>query len=376
MNRIMKRILLLANRDFTLYNFRFELIERLISEGYDVFFSVCKGPKVKLIEEIGAKYCPIEVNGRGTNPIEDLSLIKRIFVLYETVKPDVILLYTTKMSIYGGILARLMRKRYLINVSGLGTAVGQKNKLQTFTIQLYKAATKRANCVFFQNQQNMNFFHERGIACKKEILIPGSGVNVEKWNIDDYPGEENGINFLFIARIIREKGIEEYLEVAKRIKKKNSRVHFGILGPIDGDYEQIIKENEKEGIVKYYGEALDTKEYLKQCHCLIHPSYYPEGISNVCLEAASCQRPVITTNNPGCVETVDDGVTGYIAKIMDVQDLEKKVEEFISISWDDKKRMGEKGRIKVNKEFNRKIVTNCYLKEIGRILEQRGKRSI
>lgn len=362
-----KRILLLANRDFVLYNFRFELIKELIKEGYEVYFSVPEGPKVSFMKQTGAEYIPIKVNGRGTNPFEDIKLINQIFTIYKSINPDVILLYTTKISIYGGICASFLHKHYLLNVSGLGTAVGRKNKLQSFTIQLYKAAVKNADCVFFQNQQNMDFFDANHVVCKKRKLIPGSGVNVDKWNLSEYPNEEKGINFLFIARIIKEKGIEEYLEVARRIKTKHPKTSFGILGPIDGNYGSIIEKYEKEGFVDYFGETIDTKEYLKKCHCLIHPSFYPEGISNVCLEAASCSRPVITTNNPGCRETVDNNITGYIVNVRDVDDLEDKVQKFINLPLKDKQLMGIKGRKKMIKEFNRQIVINAYIMEINEI---------
>lgn len=363
----MKKVLFLANRDFVLYNFRFELIQRLIDENYTVFFAVPDGPKNKLMQEIGAKYIPISVNGRGTNPFEDLYLIKCLFQIYKNVKPDIVLLYTTKISIYGGIVAGIMKVPYLLNVSGLGTAVGQKSILQRFTILLYKMATKHSQCVFFQNQQNLDFFHENNIVCKKEKLIPGSGVNIQKWNINYYPPEENGIYFIFVARIIKEKGIEEYLNVAKKVKKKNLNTHFGIVGPIDGNYSEMIKAFEEENIVTYYGEALDTKQYLYDSHCLVHPSYYPEGISNVCLEAASCNRPVITTDNPGCKETVINNITGYIVRMRDQLDLQNKLEQFIELPWDRKREMGRCARKMVSEHFDRNIVINSYLEEISRI---------
>lgn len=361
-----KKILFLANRDFVLYNFRFELIERLIKEKFDVYICLPYGSKVDLMKAAGAKFIPIEVEGRGTNPIKDFGLMKRLNQIFKKLSPDLILMYTTKTDIYGGIVAGHQNIPYIVNVSGLGTAVEQKSKIEGLVIFLYRWAVKKASCVFFQNKGNEKFFEEHNIKVKKSRLIPGSGVNLEKWKYFSYPSDDNGIHFLFIARVIKEKGIEQYLKTAKEIRKKHPETYFHILGPCDGDYKEVLAKYQKLGIIEYHGMVQDTAEYLKTAHCTIHPSFYPEGISNVLLESAASGRPVITTDREGCKETVDDGVSGYVVPQRNTKKLIGAVEKFLSLSNKERAEMGRKGREKMEREYNRQIVIDAYMEEVER----------
>lgn len=365
-----KKVLFLANRDFVLYNFRFELLERLIREKYDVYICLPYGPKVDLMEAAGAKFIAIEVEGRGTNPIKDLDLIKRMNQIFKKLSPDVILMYTTKTDIYGGIVAGYRNIPYIVNVSGLGTAVGQKNKIKGLVISLYRLAVKKADCVFFQNKGNEEFFKHHNIKVNKERLIPGSGVNLEKWKYLPYPSDENGIHFLFIARVIKEKGIEHYLKTAREIRRRYPETHFHILGPCDGDYKEILDKYQQKGIVEYHGMVQDTADYLMTAHCTIHPSFYPEGISNVLLESAASGRPVITTDREGCKETVEDGMSGYVVPQRNTEKLIEAVERFLKLSNAERCEMGKKGREKMEREFNRQIVIDAYMEEIEKVMEK------
>ena len=195
--------MLLANRDFVLYNFRNELIQELINEGYETLICLPYGPKVDLMVDEGAIFVPLKIEGRGMNPLSDIRLIRDIKQIFIDEKPDIILLYTTKADIYGGIIAGKLGIPYILNVSGLGTAVGKKGILQTILICLLKKSVKEADCVFFQNKSNLEFFHNKKIVCKKEKLIAGSGVNLQKWEYLEYPKELEGLHFIFIARIIK-----------------------------------------------------------------------------------------------------------------------------------------------------------------------------
>lgn len=216
----MKRVLVLANRDFVLYNFRIEVLQKLLLENYEVYICLPDGPKVKYMVDIGCKFIPIDIDKRGTNPIKDMKFMKDCKKVFNDVEPDVILSYTTKVCIYFGIIAGKMHIPYLVNVSGLGTALEQPGRLQPLMIALYKKAVKKAKCVFFQNEDNRKFFHEHNMYEGHEMMIPGSGVNLTKWKYLEYPSDENGVEFLFVARIIKEKGIEEYLACADAIKKE------------------------------------------------------------------------------------------------------------------------------------------------------------
>lgn len=359
----MKKVLFMVNRDFVLYNFRLELVECLLHNKYDVYICLPYGEKVDKMIDMGCNFIPVEIDNRGTNPFRDIKLLKSYIRLIKDVKPDVILMYTTKVDIYAGIASRILKIPYIMNISGLGTALEFKGPLQKIMISLYKIAAKDAQCLFFQNMENYNFFKERNIYKGKSLLIPGSGVNLKRWYLMEYPDDEI-IEFLFIARVIKEKGIEEYLETAKQIRKEYPNTIFHVLGPCDGEYKSILKEYEKEGYIKYHGMIQDTRVFLKNAHCTIHPSFYPEGISNVCLESAACGRPVITTNRSGCKDTVDDGVTGFIFEQRKTEQLIECVRKFLDMSNEERKQMGIAGRIKMENEFSREIVVDAYMKEI------------
>lgn len=360
----MKKILVMVNRDFVLYNFRLELVERLLQEKYEVYICLPYGEKVDKMVEMGCKFIPVEIDKRGTNPIRDMKLIRDYRRIMKKVRPDMVLMYTTKVDIYAGIVAGMLKIPYLMNVSGLGTALEFEGPLQKVTTFLYKQAAKNAKCVFFQNQENLNFFMKRNMYKGKYQLIPGSGVNLKKWKLLEYPNDET-VEFLFVARVIKEKGIEEYLETAKQITAEYSNTVFHVLGPCDGEYEQKLKEYEDAGYIKYHGMVQDTGVYLKNAHCTIHPSFYPEGISNVCLESAATGRPVITTNRSGCRDTVDDGITGFIFAQRNTDQLIECVRKFMQMSNEGRKQMGLAGRAKVENEFSRDIVIEAYMKEIN-----------
>ena len=198
----------------------------------------------------------------------------------------------------------------------------------------------------------------------QQKLIPGSGVNLKRWRTMDYPDDSGGVEFLFIARVIKEKGIEEYLAAAKQIKTEYPDTVFHVLGPCDGEYEDMLTEYEKNGFIQYHGMVLDTREFLERAHCTIHPSYYPEGISNVLLESAACGRPVITTDRSGCRETVEDGVTGFVFHQKDRAALVDCVRKFMEMGNEERKKMGLAGREKMVREFDREIVVGAYMKVI------------
>jgi galacturonosyltransferase len=355
------KILILVNRDFVLYNFRLELVERLLKEGYEVYISLPYGAKVDEMVQMGCSFIPTEIDKRGKNPLKDMRLIHRYEEIYEQIKPDMILMYTTKVDIYGGLMARLKKIKYIVNVSGLGTALENKNILQKLIIILYKEAIKRAKCVFFQNAENQEFFSRHHIYKGKQKLIPGSGVNLERWSLLNYPDDKNGVEFVFIARIIKEKGIEDYLYVAEVIHKEYPKT---VLGPCDGDYKEILSVYNNKGIIKYHGEVKDTQLYLKNVHCTIHPSFYPEGISNVLLESAASGRPVITTDRSGCMETVENRITGFIFPQRNRAKLLECVRDFMEMDNKERKNMGINGRKKMEREFDRNIVVESYMEEI------------
>lgn len=363
----MGKILILANNDAGLYKFRKELIQELVKK-YEVFMSLPYGEFVPQLKDIGCKFIDTAISRRGTNPITDLKLLMNYKDIINEIKPDVVLTYTIKPNVYGGIACRMTKISYITNITGLGIAVKNGGLLQKITLLLYKISLKKAACVFFQNKENEDFFIKKEILSCKHRLIPGSGVNLEHYNLMNYPADSI-IHFLFIARVMKEKGIDQYLDAAKYIRKKYPNTCFHVLGFCEDAYEDKLKELQNRGIIQYHGMQSDVREFHKSSHCTIHPTYYPEGMSNVLLESAACGRPAITTNRSGCREIVDDGVNGYIVEQQDSQDLIDKIEKFLKLSYEEKMQMGLAGRAKVEREFDRQIVVDAYMDEIEKIIK-------
>ena len=359
------KILILANNDIGLYNFRKELIEKLIELKNEIYISLPYGERVNDLINIGCKFLKTEVDRRGTNPIKDFKLLISYIKIFKEVKPDIVLTYTIKPNIYGGIVARFKKVPYICNITGLGTATEKKSIVQRLILFLYKIALKNVKCCFVQNEENLQFLKTNKITGEEKYkLIPGSGVNLEHFKLLPYPEEKEKIKFLFISRIMKEKGIDQYLDVAKYITKKYKNTEFHILGFCEQEYEEILNKLQEKRIICYHGLQKDVIPFLKECSCLIHPSYYPEGMSNVLLEASASGRPVITTNRSGCKEIVEDGKTGFIVNQKDSKDLIEKVENFIEIQNEQRKQMGLAARKKVEKEFDRNIIIDVYFKMI------------
>ena len=366
MGEKMKKILILANKDITLLYFRKELIEKLVAEKNEVTVCFPKSDKVEVFTKIGCKYIDIKMDRRGMNPIKDIGVIFNYSKILKEIKPDIVLTFTIKPNLYGGIACRFRNVPYIANITGLGTALQNKGILQKFTVFLYHIAFEKIKCCFLQNEDNMKFFEKHNIAEGKRHLLPGSGVNLEKYKLLEYPKEDN-LEFIFVGRIMKEKGIDLYIETAKYIKSKYKNAKFHVIGYCEQDYEQKLKNLQNQGIIIYHGKQDDMIPFYKLSCCTIHPTYYPEGMSNVLLESAASGRPVITTDKPGCREIVDNGVTGFIVKPEDLEDLKEKVELFINKAYEEKINMGLAGRKKVEKEFDRNIVIKKYIDEINNI---------
>ena len=358
----MKKILILANSSSGLYLFRNELLLELIKE-YKVYISLPDYTNNEDFEKEGCTVIHTPIDRRGINIIQDAKLLFNYSKLLKEIKPDVILTYTIKPNIYGGLAARHKKIPYLTNITGLGSSIENGGLLQKLVKFLYKIALKKAKVVFFQNSANMKFFEDNNIVESEKILLPGSGVNVSKFDMEDMP---NTSEFLFISRVMKEKGIEEYLGAIEIVKNKYPNVVFHILGCCEEDYKNRLDKEVQKGNIIYHGEVKDIRGVMERCQCLIHPSYH-EGMSNVCLEASASKRAVITTNRPGCKETVTDGVTGYIVDAENTADLADKIIQFINLSYADKLKMGLEARKKMKEEFNRSIVVDKYLEIIERM---------
>lgn len=365
-----KKILVLGNSHLVVFKFRGELISTLVEQGYDVWVCFPNGPfgeGEQTAKIYGCHFIENKMERRGTNPIKDLGLIKDYLNIIKKVAPDVVLAYTVKPDVYGGIICAMTKTPFIPNITGLGKGLDEKGIVQKLTIELYKKAVKKAKCVFFQNDSDRSFFDSHHIIYPKGITLPGSGVNLKNFVPLPYPKKEEPIRFIYVARVMKAKGIEQFFEAAHEIKKQYHDVEFHICGYCEEDYKTAIKEKTLAGEVIYHGLVDDVKNYEEKCHCVVLPSFHPEGISNVLLEGAACARPLITTDHAGCKETVADGITGYIVRQRDSNDLIDKMLQFINLSYDEKVQMGLAGRKKVEEEFDRKIVVDAYMREIKAI---------
>lgn len=362
-----KNILILTNSISGLHSFRKEVVKAICDAGYKVIISVPEdSPKADYFRSIGCYVIFTTFNRRGMNPLADFRQMLAYRKLIRQLKPIAVLTYTIKPNVYGGFAARLCRVPQLANVTGLGDAVENGGWMQKLTITLYKLGLGKAHKIFFQNNGNRIYCIQAGIADSRSILLPGSGVNLQHHVFQDYPDEKGIIRFLFIGRLLKDKGVEEFFEMAQNIKKEYPNTEFQILGPVEGPYQAKLDKFVGDGIIKYMGTAIDVRPYIGAVECTIMPSYH-EGMSNVNLESAANGRPVITTNVPGCMETVDDCRTGYLVEAKSAKSLIAAVERFIALPYSQKVMMGQNGRKKVEKEFDRQIVVNAYLKEIESI---------
>ena len=356
-----EKIMIVSNVTAGLVSFRSELIKTL-SKDYDVIILASDNGRKDKLEAFGATVIPVKMELHGTNPLKEIKNVSFYKKQMEDIKPIIVFTYTIKPNIYAGMAAASLGIPYVANITGLGPALENGGLLQKITIPLYRFGLRKAQNVFFQNTSNRDFMVERKMV-KKYDMLPGSGVNLEKYTVQPYPHGET-IDFVFISRVVKEKGIDQYLDAARAIRKRHPETRFHICGGCDSKYEGVLKELNDNGTIIYHGRIDDIEGMHKQCSCTIHPSFYPEGMSNVLLESCACGRPIITTDRPGCREIVDDGVNGFTVKQRDSQDLIEKIEKFLELSWEEKKAMGLAGRVKVEREFNRNIVIQKYLEEI------------
>lgn len=359
------RVMILANNDVGLYKFRKELVEALVKEN-EVYICLPNGDFVEKLVEMGSKFVPCTLLDRhGTNPVQEMKLLAWYKKILKAYRPDIVFTYTIKPNVYGGMACASLGIPYVANITGLGTAVENGGLMQKITLTLYRMGLRRAQKVFFQNGENRDFMVSRGIVRGAYDLLPGSGVNLSQYQCPPYPDGDT-VDFVFVARVMKEKGIEQYLDAAKEIRKRHPETRFHICGFCEQDYQTELEALNQQGVIIYHGLVSDMTQMYRIAACTVHPTYYPEGLSNVLLESCASGRPIITTDRAGCREVVDDGVNGYVVRQKDSRDLIEKIEKFLALTWEQRWDMGIAGREKVEREFDRRIVVDKYLEEVKR----------
>ncbi len=359
-------ILILAHNAEGLYRPRRELMQALKKDGHNITVSI---PRENYYEEVSSlvdEVVDTPIERRGKNPVKDLKLLYFYHRLMKKMKPDCVLSYAIKPNLYGGMAAQKNHIPYMPNITGLGTAFDKAGPIRALIVRIYRKIAEKAQCAFLQNEANKEALEKFGICWKKSILLPGSGINLNEYNAFDYPSDSGKFRFLYISRIMRDKGIHELMYAAHRLGEQFENLEFHILGYCEDGYTEKMSEWAKAKNVIYHGSQNDVRPFLKMCDCIVHPSYH-EGMSNVCLEAAASARPILASDIPGCKETFDDGITGIGFTPRDANSLENAIKRFMRLPYEERKNMGLRGRKKVEREFDRRIVINAYLKEIQKI---------
>ena len=357
------RVMILANFDVGLYQFRSELIEALL-KGHQVDLSLPDGELVRPLEQLGCRFFDTPIDRRGINPVRDLGLMWRYLRLLGREKPELVITYTIKPNIYGGLACRLYRIPYGINITGLGTVFQGQGLLRKLVTLIYRPALKKAKVVFFENSDNMRTMVQEKIVSKEQChLLNGAGVNLERYAYEPYPVEET-VHFLFVGRVMKEKGVEELFSAMKRLRQEGMDCQLDMLGAYEENYAEVIREYEKQGWLHYHGFVKDVRPYIKKAHCFVLPSYH-EGMANTNLECAAMGRPVITSNIPGCREAVAEGKSGLLCPPEDAQGLYAAMKEFLLLSPEQRENMGKAGRLHMEAVFDKKLVVAETMEALG-----------
>lgn len=364
-----KHILLVANTLWSIYNFRNGLIKSLLKDGYIVTVVGPKDEYAKRLIDLGCNVEFIPISSQGKNPFTDLYLLFNLFLVYKKIKPDFIFHYTIKLNIYGSIAAGLTRCNSVAVTTGLGFVFNQKSLLTKFITILYTLSFKFANEVWFLNEEDKKVFLDQKIISKdKAFVLESEGVDTDYFSAEynhTFTTRSSGVTFLLVARMLWEKGIGIYVEAAKLLKQEYPNINFQLLGACDTENPSAITREkiemwQREGAIKYLGVSNDIRTYIRDSDCVVLPSFYREGVPRSLMEAASMGKPIITTDNVGCKDVVIDGVTGYLCKIKDVEDLVNAMRKIISASSEEKIIMGNKGREMMINKFDEKIIITTY----------------
>lgn len=348
-------ILIIANNDEGLYLFRRMLISRLLKNN-QVCIALPYGKRVEDLKSLGCRFYETVMERRGMNPIKDVSLFMRYCRIVKQVKPGLVITYTIKPNIYGGIVCRLKKIPYAVNITGLGTAFENRGMLNRLVCVLYRYVLGRAKVVFFENASDRKRMVDLCLVPhEKTKVLAGAGVDLDYFSYEAYPSCGTQTRFLFIGRVMQEKGIDELLYAMKRLRAEGVDCVLAILGSFEEDYALLLREYESDGWLFYHGFQSDVRPFIKDCHCFVLPSWH-EGMANTNLECAASGRPVITSNIPGCMEAVIDGKSGFLTEVKNEESLYRKMKQFTALSYEERLQLGLAGRKRMEELFDKQKV--------------------
>lgn len=359
------QILILANHSGGLYDFRKDLIAELKKQA-SVTVAVPHNDRWEELQLLADRVIELPVDRRGMNPVRDAKLFRCYRKMLRTVKPDLVLTYTVKPNVYGGLACRMARIPYAVNITGLGSALENGGLLRKFVLALYRPALAGAKTVFFENAGNRDDLVATGVVPQgRDVVLHGAGVNLDDFPCAAYP-QDAPLRFLFVGRVMHEKGVDELFYAAKQMKQEyGDGVEFHFVGSFEESYKPLMDELEQSGIVKYHGYQSDMRTFYAMSGCVVLPSYH-EGMSNVLLEAASSGRPLVTSAIPGCMEAVEDGVSGYLCESRNAEALLISLRRFARLTPEERRDMGLAGRRRMEALFDKKAVVARTVECINR----------
>lgn len=358
-------ILMTVNAAWNIWNFRRPLVEALSGDGYRITVLAPHDDAVPELERLGCRVRPLEMSVKGLNPLEDLKLQRRFGRIFREERPDAVLSYTIKNNIFGARAAKPTNVPFVPNVTGLGTAFLSGKLLQTVTEQLYRRSFAALPVVFFQNEDDRDLFLDRRLLRADQArLLPGSGIDLQRFAPAPMPAPEEPPVFLMIARLLRDKGVLEFVEAARRIKAHHQQARFQLLGAVGSENRSAIDRPTvdawvAEGVVEYLGTTADVRPEIAASSCVVLPSYR-EGAPRTLIEAAAMARPLIATDVPGCRAVVDRNVSGFLCEVRNAESLAAAMESFLGLSPEAQQAMGAAGRAKMEREYDQALVVDAY----------------
>ena len=370
----MSRVMMIGGGPRTLMDLRGRLLESMRERGHEVV--ACAGGNDNEVEtylqNIGVHYVSLPLERTSLNPILDLFFLRRLIILMKEFRPDIVLAYNVKPVIYSLFAARIahVKRRYAL-ITGLGYAFSasasiKKSLLSGLVSHLYRFVLTGSDMVFFQNNDDLALFHKRGIL-KSEVptlRIMGSGIDLKRFV--QTPLSDGKMVFLLIARLLADKGIREYFSAARIVRQSNSDAHFALLGPFDENPAGIgyteLQEWIDEGVVEYWGDTADVRPALARCNVFVLPSYR-EGLPHSVLEAMAVGRAVITTDVPGCRDTVEDGINGYLVPAQDADALANAMNRCLMLNAP-LEAMGDASRALAESKFDVDLINNVLLEKM------------
>lgn len=358
-----------ANSAWNILNFRRSLVDALQSDGYRVVAIVPAGDDVEELGRTGIDVATLPMSPRGVSPTADALLSLRYLKLLKRLKPAAYLGFTAKPNIYGSIAAHLCGVPVINNITGLGTAFGSNKWLTRIVSVLYRLALSRSRTVFFQNPDDAQLFVERGLVRRDQVgMLPGSGIDLARFKPVAEPPQEKAsgqVRFLLMARLLRDKGIIEYVQAARLLRSSDKQPVLQLLGfRVAGDPASISEAEleawQEEGVIDYLGAAGDVRPFLAQADCVVLPSAYREGVPRSLLEAAAMGKPLITTETIGCREAIEDRVTGFLCEPRSAPALAAAMQRMIDLGEAERKAMGARGRARMELLFDDRIVHRSY----------------